>query len=227
MQHKVSEQAGNEFRVADDELKSGVDEVLRARIKAELEPGERLLWASPSNPPPEPFGWAYLFFGSIAGLLFFLGTAAIADAIGRFGRRPPEQSTLVSGLVFYGFAGVVVISLIASRIKSRIDRHAAANVLYALTDRRVISWVPDTQAGGVRVRSLPRGHILDVVRVERSDGSGKIEFACSEPAARYNFYTNELKDIPDVRLVEQIIRRNLIATEISGSERERNTNRLT
>jgi hypothetical protein len=228
MQHELSEQAINEFPVGgDDELSGQLDGDMCARIKAELEPGERLLWAGSSNPPPERFGWGYFLFGAVAAFLFLLGTATLADAFGRFGRRPPEQSSMVGGLFFYGVAGIIVIAIFGSMTNDRIKRRAAANVLYTITDRRVISWVPDSQAGGVRVRSLPKGHILDVVRVERSDGSGKIEFACSEPAARYNFHTNELQDIPNVRRVEQIIRRNLIAGEISRNECERNFDRLT
>jgi hypothetical protein len=204
------------------EFGSEVSDDLLVRIKAELEPGERLLWVGRSDPPPERFGWGYLLFGTIASFFFLLGSAAIADALGRFGRRPPEQSTMAAGLAFYGVAGVIVISVIASQIKSRADRRAAANVSYAVTDRRVISWVPEWQMGGVRVMSLPRGEIVDVMRVERPDGSGNLEFTRSEHAIRHNFRATELKNIPAVHRVELIIRKNLIANEEIVKKRDSN-----
>lgn len=210
-----------------DELESLGDDDRSARIKAELEPGERLLWAGSSDPPPERFGWEYPLFGAIASLLFLLGTTALADAFGRFGRRPAEQSTVVGGLTFYGFSGAIVIALFANLIKGRAQRRAATNIFYAVTDRRTISWVPDVSLGGVRVRSLPRSQIVDVMRVQRADGSGNLEFVCSEPASRYNFHSNEFKDIGEVHRVEQIVRKNLIASEETVKERERNLDTFT
>ncbi len=207
--------------VVGDDFESRLDDDRRARIKAELEPGERLLWAASSDPPPEGFGWGYLLFGVIAAFLLLLGTTALADAFGRFGRRPPEQSTMVGALAFYGFTGAIVIALFANLIRSRAQRRAAANVFYAVTDRRTISWIPDVAAGGVRVRSLPRSQIVDLMRVERSDGSGTVEFVCSETASRYNFRSNEFKDIADVHRVEQIIRKNLIASKETTNDIDR------
>jgi hypothetical protein len=210
-----------------DEFESCLDDDRRARFKAELEPGERLLWAGSSNPPPERFGWEYLLFGAIAAFLFLLGTTALADAFGRFGRRPPEQPTVVGGLTFYGFSGAIVIALFANLIKSRARRRAGANVFYAVTDRRTISWVPDVSMGGVRVRSLPRSQIVDVMRVQRSDGSGTLEFVCSAATTRYNYHSNEFKHINEVHRVEQIVRKNLIASEETMKECERTLDTFT
>jgi hypothetical protein len=213
--------------VVGDEFESRLDDDRRACIKAELEPGERLLWAASSDPPPEGFGWGYLLFGAIAAFLFLLGTTALADAFGRFGRRPPEQPTVVGGLAFYGFSGAIVIALFAHLIKSRAERRAAANVFYAVTDRRMISWVPVVAMRGVRVRSLPKSQIVDVMRVQRSDGSGTLEFVCSAATSRYNYHSNEFKDIAEVHRVEQIVRKNLIASEETVKECDRNLDRFT
>jgi hypothetical protein len=203
-----------------DALENGLDDDESAQIKAELEPGERLLWAASSDPPPGQFGWGYILFLVIAAFFFLLGTTALADAFGRFGRRPPEQSTMVSALVFYAVAGVVVVAIIASRINEDINHRAAGEVLYAVTDRRAISWVPEVQARGVRVRSLPGTHIVDVMRVERSHGSGNLEFVCSAPSSRYNFHSNVFKDIVQVHRVEQIVRKNLISVEPMTRQRD-------
>jgi hypothetical protein len=112
------------------ELEDGLNDDLRARVKNELEPGERLLWAG---------------------------------------------------------------------------RHRLVNTCYAITDRRVIMWTPEPRGDAVGVQALGRGQIKSLVRIERPDGSGHLEFY-----GRFKFTY-----VPEVRRVEQIVRSNLMTSEPS------------
>jgi hypothetical protein len=85
MQPQPPERIPDEFPIAEvDDLEGHLDDDLRARVKVELEPGERLLWAGRSDPPSERFGWGYFVFGAIAAFFFLLGSVATADAFGHY-----------------------------------------------------------------------------------------------------------------------------------------------
>jgi hypothetical protein len=88
-----------------------------------------------------------------------------------------------------------------------------ANACYAVTDRRAISWVPEPKGDAIRVRTLPRGNIGEVTRVERPDGSGSLEFSLTEGSHYYAFCHYGFRHIPEVRRVEQIIRNTLMTTD--------------
>ena len=49
---------------AEGELDGGLTDDLAARVKGELEPGERLLWAGRSDPPIEPIVRGVLRFAA-------------------------------------------------------------------------------------------------------------------------------------------------------------------
>jgi hypothetical protein len=186
---------------------------LRSRVKGELEPGERLLWSSRSVPPPAPIGARYFIFTAIALVLFALGLVAIAHALGT-----PRQlfanaeSTMPLGLFLCGVGGVMFALTVAVGWNSRVELHRKANVCYAITDRRAIVWLPEPQPDAVRVISLRRGRIKSVERVERSDGSGNLEF--SWPRIHHSSWRlSGFEHIPEVRRVEQIVRNNLMQDE--------------
>jgi hypothetical protein len=198
---------------ANDDLATDLTEDLRARVKSELEPGERLLWSSRSVPPPAAIGARYFIFGTIALVLFALGLVAIAYTLG--GPRPVfanRESTIPLGLFLCGVGGVMFALTVAVGWGSRVELRRKANVCYAITDRRAIVWLPEPQPDAVRVISLRRGRIKSVERVERGDGSGNLEF--SWPRIHHSHWRlSGFEHIPEVRRVEQIVRNNLMQDE--------------
>lgn len=199
------------FPAIGDELGDGLGETLRARVKAELEPGERLLWASRSAPPPAPMSVAFFIWGAIALLVFFFGTVALLAGVQRT-RWIDDNSPTLPGVLMDTVSGIIIICLIGHLVSKRIERRGQAEVCYAITDRRAIAWIPEPQGAGIRVKSLSRGRIKDLARVERPDGSGTLEFRL--PAGEIDPFDREMfNDIPEVRRVEQIVRHHLIASE--------------
>jgi len=105
-----------------------------------------------------------------------------------------------------------MLGTIAHGIGARLMQRRQAEVCYAVTDRRAIFWNPEPRSDGVRVMSVRRGEIQRVVRVERPDGSGHLEFSPSAHVPYYP-YPNGFQHIPEVRRVEYIVRNNLIRDE--------------
>ena len=64
------------------DLSGGLNDELRARVKSELEPGERVLWAGRSFPPRTPPGPGYYLVGAAALALLVFGAINFAHALG-------------------------------------------------------------------------------------------------------------------------------------------------
>src|SRR4051794_29960999 len=86
------------FAAAGDFDDSLTDE-LRARFKGELEPGERLLWAARSSPPPVPLGAGYFIASGAALLVLDLGVGAIALSLGDLRARSLNESPMPLGII--------------------------------------------------------------------------------------------------------------------------------
>jgi hypothetical protein len=125
------------FRGADDlsfaateEFGGDLTEELRARVKRELEPGERLLWAACSLAPPFRIGRGFL------------------------------------------------------------------------------------KGDAIRVQTVARGQVGNLIRVERPDGSGTLEFAGTRGPVDFDYSNRfQFERVPEVRRVEQIVRNNLVTSE--------------
>lgn len=200
------------FAAGGDELGDGLDELLRARVKGELEPGERLLWAGRSIPPQPKPAMAHLVW-FIVGMLFIgFGLFGIIHALST-PRQPfnTGDQSMGAGLVFSLIGGIILTCTIASAVAKRMQAAREIGVSYAVTDRRAISWTPEESGDAVRVQSWLRGKIGDVSRVERPDGSGSLEFALVTGSLHY-WPSLVFKHIQEVRRVEQIVRHNLTTT---------------
>lgn len=174
---------------------------------AEMDPGERLLWAGCQNPsrallPSIPlvlFGIPWTGFS-----LFWIFMAS-----GGFG-----QSSGGPGIIFSLFGlPFVLIGLLLLSSPYWIYR-AAARTVCAISDRRLLI----IRAGSTRkIQSYTARDISNLERREQPDGSGDLIFA-----RRYytstdsdGFRSNNTQNIgffgiPDVRNVERIIRENLM-----------------
>ncbi len=201
------------FAAGGDEIGDGLDELLRARVKGELEPGERLLWAGRSMPPRPKSAMAHVVW-FIVGMLFLgFGLFGIIHSLST--PRPPlnpGDQTMGAGLVFGVIGGIILTVTIASAVAKRLQAARETGVCYAVTDRRAISWEPEENGDAVRVQSSPKGRIGDVVRVERPDGSGSLEFTLARNPDDY-WSPAGFKHIQEVRRVEQIVRHNLTTND--------------
>jgi hypothetical protein len=199
------------------ELNDGIDTDVRAILKGELEPGERLLWAGRSNPVAERIGLGFILFSATALILLVLGVIGIAAYLDAQRRHHLDESSIGVGLLFLGIAGVIVIGLIANWAGRRTEFRRKANILYAVTDRRAIVWTPERKGDAIRIKTVESGQITAVERVQRPDGSGNLFFSTGRgrfsPEQDFEWHDFGFIDIHDVRRVEQIVRNNLISTE--------------
>jgi hypothetical protein len=212
MHRGTSDTDGGFFAATEDDFGDGLAEDLRARVKSELEPGERLLWAARSAPPPEPIAIWFVVLCAIGLMLLALGVGAVGHAVSYAGPVAVNE-TMPMGLALCGIGFIVILCTIGGRISEVSQRRREGNICYAMTDRRAISWIPETKGDAIRVHSLPWGRIRDVVRVQRPDGSGSLEFGLKNDHHHFVWQTQGLKHIPDVRRVEQIVRNHLTTPE--------------
>jgi hypothetical protein len=206
-----------------DEVGSDVSDGLRARVKRELEPGERLLWSSKAYPQPAPLG-AKFSLGLVAlPVLILVALAFYANGMGHLGPLPRanDAAPILMGIVASTVGCALAAGLFTSWTNRGTEARRMANTSYAVTDRRAILWIPDGKTAAVRVTSVHRGGIERVVRVELPDGSGNIEMATGRTMGFSAWYPFGFRHIPDVRLVEQIIRRNLLTNEQSQTRSQK------
>jgi hypothetical protein len=194
------------------ELEDGLNDDLRARVKNELEPGERLLWAGRCDPPFESHGAGYYVVCMITLCLLGLGFFLIMPS--RVIRHWNDGSAGVMGIGFLVIAGLSVLSLIANWNGSRVERRRLRNTCYAVTDRRAIVWTPESKCDAIRIQALGRPLVKNLMRVERPDGSGHLEFSGVPEDLEFGYYHRfRFAHIPEVRRVEQIVRKSLMTND--------------
>jgi hypothetical protein len=199
------------------EFNHDMDTDLRAILKGELEPGERLLWAGRSDPVAERFGLGFYLFSAIAMILLVLGVVGIASFSIARRHHHFDDGSIGVGLLFVGVACVIVFGLIANGIHRRREFRRKSNILYAVTDQRAIVWTPEQKGDAIRIKTVQRGQIMTVERVQRPDGSGNLFFSTGRghvsPEYDFDWHDFGFKDIHEVRRVEQIVRNNLVSIE--------------
>jgi hypothetical protein len=204
----------------DDDLTRDANDELRARIKGELKPGERVLWSGWSSPPLAPPGLGSYFVGAVSLVLLVFGAISCAHAVGR-PRALPDENSMAIGIMLC-IVGILFSSgLIAIFFARRYARRRDAGVSYAVTDRRIMIWTPEPNSDGIRILTMPGAQIRNIVRVQRPDGSGDLELSGTGQEISYYYHSGPgFKHIPEVRRVEQIIRSNLM-TDVKGTQVER------
>ena len=145
---------------------------LRASVKSELEPGERLLWADRACPPPVPKIAAFPAF--FTALLCGLSGFALAVVFGIYGlvELTPWETALVFGLgpALIGF--FILLALSGRRMAYLRARWRQAHTFYCLTDRRAIVALDHGDGEPIWFSSLPFYKFHNVLCVEHQDGSG-------------------------------------------------------
>jgi hypothetical protein len=177
-------------------------------VKPELQPGERLLWASRAGAGSPSPGYR----PSWAALTWFFGFAAVS--VGCIVALPPMVNgnrdgagaalaviALVSGVIALFF----IVGFLSTFFSRRSERRKLEGQVYALTDRRAIIWVP-AERSAVSVHTFQRGTIKgeDLHRIQYPDGSGDVtfRFAYQQPSGFIG--------IAEVRRVEELVRRFLV-----------------
>ena len=197
---------------------------LSASIKPELLPGEALIWAGrPLRRPPIPvasIGWAIGCLG-----VMYLVTAVLMAAF--FGFIGPAWLLRLDPLKVLG-STVGAVALLATvawscgGIIALLERRNTARETYALTDRRILIWSPGETRGSTNVFAHEVGHFDRVHRVERADGSGDLVFSNSR--GRYNPGPQGFREVADVKRVEALVRRYVIAERPDADEAGRAPN---
>jgi hypothetical protein len=196
-----------------DGLAPDLAEELRAQVKSELAPGERVLWVGRPGGSRAMTGTGCLIAaGVLAGVMLAACLLAIAAYFGAWG-RPANDGTLALGLVFGVLAALVAMGIVGSYHSDRRARRAEARNVYAITDRRALLWINDEDTPSVAIRSIERGRIGDLHRVEREGGRGDVIIRLVSLTRDRSYFDQALKllDVEDARAVEELIRRTLVA----------------
>ncbi len=186
-------------------------EPLRARIEAELAPGEQLLWASrpdPSRPrgPRRSKGstWVWLAGWVTLGLLSLLIMMALAGT-----RFESFNGFLMLVLTVAGVTSILMAThLIAGYVKDGSWRRRAGVEMYALTDRRALIWTPAERSTAVLVQQHLPGTIRpdQIERIEYPDGLGNLTW---KPGS-YQSGQDGFFGVAEIRRVDELVRRVLL-----------------
>ncbi len=203
------------FSIEPDALGGDLPEEMHGRIKSELVPGERVLWAGRAIARPVKPGCGYLAGGGIALTLFFFGGLALAAALGVLPRlRSREPDDFFTGIICSGIGAFVVFAMFATWRSKKAEQARTARQLYSVTDRRAIIWKPAISTDALEIHSIGRGRIETVHRIEYPDGSGDVvfNFPGGPPVNHPDYIPDSIrfKGIPEVRRVEDLVRRTLL-----------------
>jgi len=195
----------------DDRSPSDPDDLpeeLISLVKPELEPGERLLWASRagSGSPSslaEPSLWAWVWF--LGFLTVSLGSFVGIPILASLRQEGGEGLLLVIGILCGVICCFFVVGHLSIFLAKRSERRKIDGQIYALTDRRAVIWLPGSKSS-VSVHTFQRGTIkgTDLHRVQYPDGSGDVLLrnTYQQPSG--------FLGIAEVRRVEELVRRFLV-----------------
>ena len=170
-----------------------------ALIRAELAPGEKLVWTSrPQVARSALLAVPMVMFGVVFGGfgLFWVGSASQFDS-GFFPLFGLPFCLIGVGLIFS--PGWIAWKALRTR--------------YAITDRRAILCEPRFLAG-IETRSYTADALANIVRTQRGDGSGDLifeEIRTRDHKGHTRTTRRGFEAIADVRGVENLLRSTLLA----------------
>ena len=175
---------------------SKLPERLAARVAAELQPGEEIVWV---GRPRRELSYANLSWSrmSVVFVLALAGSVLTLAADGALG---------VVGAVVAGCSWFLVIGGLALPRLWRLGV-VQRNFYYLVTTRRAIVCCRLPLTAGVQLRSFSPAELAAMVCVERADGSGDLRFDgdSERPAALNDGFIT----VDDVRAVERVVRDTL------------------
>ena len=190
-------------------------ETLRQHIGAEIEPNERLLWTGRPDPSKRAAtGIPAMIFGIPFTLFALFWTTMASGAI--FATRNSGHGTPAPLYLFplFGLPFILVgFGLLLSPLWAYLK---AQRTMYAVTDRRAITWEENTFGGKRTVRSFGPNEIALMERRENANGVGDLVFSRERNYSYQNgrnrntVRENGFFAIPDVRTVERILRETFL-----------------
>ncbi len=148
----------------------------RAALKAELAPGERILWAERAGAPPTPTVGVFPAF--FAAVLCGSSGFALMVLFGIYGARNlhPAEMVFLLCLAPLAIGTVTAIGLIGRWIQHERTKGRLSRTFYALTDRRAIVGSESRIPGEVAIGFFTREMVDDTRCIEYGNGSGDVFF---------------------------------------------------
>jgi hypothetical protein len=161
------------FPAIGDDFDDGPTEDLRARVKSELEPGERVLWTGRGHPRPLPP--IRVFPAFFAAVLCGLSGFALAVLFGIYVFRPMDlEMFLLLCLAPGALGGIAAIGMAGGWARHRYWQRRIAASFYVLTDRRaIVGW---ERRGDVAFGSWTPDLFNGTRCIEHGDGIGAVYF---------------------------------------------------
>lgn len=142
-------------------------------LYSELEEGERILWAGRPAPGSRNSASPTYVFIILATVFGLIGIAMLLTGFILSGTTSSRASQSAS-IVMFALGGSFAFTALLMGFFAAIFKQPLRGVLYAITDRRIITF----NTGSTRiVTSYGRTDIGSVTRIERQDGTGDLIFA--------------------------------------------------
>lgn len=181
-----------------------------ARIKGEFLPGERCLWAGrPVRLEAEGTPWRVW----AAWIVAFAGVGSVGGLAAGGGQPKDTVEKTGLGILMLGLTGgVITVGMLVESLRDRAaERARRRRIVYALTDRRAIGWIPAGRRA-VEVATIPARSIGATHRVEYDDGTGDVVFSGNVPGVTFAGFLG----VSDVRRVEALAREVLVDPDFRG-----------
>jgi len=184
-----------------------LDDEQLAALKAEFEPGERILWSERAGPPPSPTIGVFpaIFAAIICGASGF----ALMVLFGIHGLRAMGPAEMAFFLCLPpGALGLMTgIGLIGKWVQHLRTRWNLAHTFYALTDRRAMVGSDAREPGEIAIGFFTSDMFDATLCVEYRDGSGDVFFVQDGDVAwpEWGF-----RRISGAKRVEGLVRRVLL-----------------
>jgi hypothetical protein len=199
------------FPAAEADFGDGLVEDLRARVRSELEPGERIIWAARGI--PRPLATIRVFPALFAAFLCGVSGFALTVLFGIYGAldMPPGQMLFLLCLAPAALGCTAAIGMAWSWLRHRLWQRLIAGSLYFLTDRRAIiawkkRWTDDVMLD-IWTADMFNGTLC----IEHGDGTGAVYFRRDgEVLAPYSSF----EGIKDASRVEVLIREILLGEKV-------------
>lgn len=195
----------------------GLDDLpgpLRARVEAEMAPGERLLWAGrsgsrPERALPDPRPWWAIGLASLTICISTVGVGSGLIRLDAFWVRLASPVAVLSGFVAF----VILPNAFQLWDRRRRNRGWQGRALYALTDRRAILWMPSLEGGvmATAVLTVEPSADLNIHRIDYPEGTSEV-YLGHLPKFRDEFNSSfplEFVGIDQARVVERLARQVL------------------
>jgi hypothetical protein len=216
MDERVSHTGLGFYPAIGDDFGDGLSEDLRARVKSELEPDERILWAARGI--PRPLGTIRVFPALFAAFLCATSGFALMVLFGIYGLRDmgPAEMIFLLCLPPAALGGMVAIGTSWSWVRHHLWQRLIARSLYVLTDRRAIVAWRRRRTDEVILDVWTTDAFNGTLCVEHGDGIGAVYFRRNgETLAPYSSF----EGIRDAGRVDELIRQVLLGEKVlSGAD---------